>query len=340
MSILNRENLKQYLLLSLIVVLTITIGKQLYTFFPGLLGAITLYILLRQYYFKLTVIRNWKKWLTAVLFIIGSIIVFALPLGFLIQVLIPRLTALLSNGQLSSIIGTLTDKLHNLFPQLQIDQSHILNIAQKITTSAPIVLGETANMFANAILAFFLLYFMLVDGRKMEYTIMKYIPLRDKNIDNLWRETRVVVIASAIGIPLLAFCQTITAALGYYFFGINSYLLWAVLTGVCSLVPVVGTAVVWIPLSVYLIASGHTPQGLGLAVYSFLVTGTIDNVLRFTLLKKLGDVHPVITALGILVGVPLFGFMGFIFGPLLISYLLLLIKIYRIEFSAADEHTP
>ena len=74
-------------------------------------------------------------------------------------------------------------------------------------------------------------------------------------------------------------------------------------------------------------------MGIGLFLFSVLITGSIDNVLRFTLLKKIGDVHPLITVLGVIVGLPLFGFMGLIFGPLMISYLLLLIKIYRVEFS-------
>jgi predicted PurR-regulated permease PerM len=80
-------------------------------------------------------------------------------------------------------------------------------------------------------------------------------------------------------------------------------------------------------------AIGEVTMGLALVAYSAIITGGIDNVLRFTLLKKLGDVHPLITVLGVIVGLPLFGFMGLIFGPLMISYLLLLIKIYRVENS-------
>ena len=78
-------------------------------------------------------------------------------------------------------------------------------------------------------------------------------------------------------------------------------------------------------------------SAIWLAVYSFVVTGGVDNVLRFTILDKIGDVHPIITTIGIIIGVPMFGFMGFIFGPLLVSYLLLLVKIYRVEFT---DHKP
>jgi predicted PurR-regulated permease PerM len=333
MNILNSDNLKQYLLIGLIIALALTIGSQLYSFFPGLLGAITLYILMRQYYFRLTVVKNWKKWLTALLFILTAILIFIVPFMLLIQVLTPRLSEFIATGQLGAIVVTLSQKIHMLLPQIHINDEHILNLVQQLSSSAPVILGATANMLANAILAFFLLYFMLVDGRKMEYAILRYLPLKDTNVDDIWQSTRTVVVASAIGIPVLAAFQAITAIAGYAIFGVESYILWGIMTGICSLIPVVGTAVIWIPLSVYLIAIGHVPQGVGLMIYSVAITGTVDNVLRFTLLRRLGDVHPVVTTLGIIIGIPLFGFMGLIFGPLLISYLLLLIKIYRIEFS-------
>jgi predicted PurR-regulated permease PerM len=188
-------------------------------------------------------------------------------------------------------------------------------------------------MIGNLVLAFFLLYFMLVDGRKMERKIQRFLPLKEENIDNIWDATRVMVVTNAIGIPVLALGQALVAMAGYLMFGLEEAVMWGIITGFFSMLPIVGSALVWLPLSIYLMASGHVSSGIGLLLYSALITSSIDNVLRFTLLKKLGDVHPVITVFGVIVGIPLFGFIGLIFGPLLISYLLLLVKIYRVEFS-------
>jgi len=91
-------------------------------------------------------------------------------------------------------------------------------------------------------------------------------------------------------------------------------------------------------MGMLLVAKGETGHAIGLLLYAVVMIN-VDHLLRFTLLKKIGNVHPVITALGIIVGVPIFGLMGFIFGPLLISYLLLLISVYRIEFSHAPQNT-
>ncbi len=98
--------------------------------------------------------------------------------------------------------------------------------------------------------------------------------------------------------------------------------------------PIVGTTLIWAPLVVFLFSQGNTGQGIGLLIYSLLVTGNVDYLARVTLMKRLGDVHPMVTVLGVIVGLSLFGFWGFIFGPLLISYFMLLFKIYTNEFGS------
>ena len=122
--------------------------------------------------------------------------------------------------------------------------------------------------------------------------------------------------------------------LGYFVFGIKEFGVWGFLTGVASLIPIIGTGIIWVPLTVYLLVSGHTWQGVGLGIYSLAILTNVDYVARITLLRKIGDVHPLITIFGVIVGLSLFGFLGLVFGPLLISYFILLIKIYRNEFNS------
>jgi len=334
MSTLNTEKLKQYLLLTVIIILIVVLGWQVISFLPGVLGAITLYILMREHYFRLTVIENWKKWFTATLFIFLALIVFALPIAVCAQLLIPKFYAIIDDPErLNAMLELLTGRLRRIIPQLKIDEEQIQAWAQNAASTVPGLLTETVSFITNLVLAFFLLYFMLVDGRKMERRIQRFLPLKEENIDDVWDATRVMVISNAIGIPVLALTQAFVAGISYYIFGIDAPIVWAVITGLFSVLPVLGSAIIWAPLSIYLLVTDRVGAGIGLLLYSAIITSSIDNVLRFTILKKLGDVHPVITVFGIMVGVPLFGFMGLIFGPLLISYLMLLIKIYRVEFS-------
>lgn len=334
MQLLNTNNLKQIALLSLIVILGLSILNQFSVFVPSVLAAATLYILIRHWYIVLVTKRKWKKWAAAAFFITSAIILIVIPLFFLFQAMAPTLNRIMGEtANLQKTLGTISANLREAGIPIRLDTQQINNIVNKITSVAPSILGATANMLTNTVLAFFFLYFMLVQGKQMEDGIKGFLPLKHENVDDIWKSTRLMVFANAIGIPVLAISQGIVSIIGYWIFGVESFVFWGVLTGVFSIVPILGCAIIWVPLCIYLTIEGETANAIWLAVYSFIITGGVDNVLRFTILDKLGDVHPVITTIGIIIGVPMFGFMGFIFGPLLVSYLLLLIKIYRVEFT-------
>jgi len=177
------------------------------------------------------------------------------------------------------------------------------------------------------------LYYMLVHGVEMEKYMNDFIPLKARNRAMLSTETNVMIKANAIGIPLLAIIQGLVGMLGYAIFGVGEFGLWGFLTGVASLIPIVGTGLIWVPLMVYLFAIGHIWQGVGLAIYSLVILTNIDYAARITVLRKIGNVHPIITIFGVIVGLSMFGFLGLVFGPLLITYFIVLIRIYRNEFN-------
>jgi predicted PurR-regulated permease PerM len=178
----------------------------------------------------------------------------------------------------------------------------------------------------------FMLYYMLVHSKEIENYMDHIIPLKQNNINVLASETKRIVKASALGIPLISIIQGLTASLGYFIFNVHEFVLWGFLTGVFAFFPVIGTMVIWIPLVIFMYASGNTGNATGLMFYSIIVTGNVDYLARITILEKLGNVHPVITVLGVIAGLGLFGFIGLIFGPLLVNYIILLFRIYSNEF--------
>jgi predicted PurR-regulated permease PerM len=101
------------------------------------------------------------------------------------------------------------------------------------------------------------------------------------------------------------------------------------------MIPIVGAAIIYVPVGVYMLATGDN-SGIWLIIYCLTIVGLTDNVLRFTLLKKLEDIHPLNTVFGIILGMNIFGFMGLVFGPILVSITLLLIQVYHNEFSTSD----
>jgi predicted PurR-regulated permease PerM len=173
---------------------------------------------------------------------------------------------------------------------------------------------------------------MFTGGRKMEEVVLGFIPLHEESKKALAAETKNMVKANAIGIPLISVIQGVTAFIGYKIFGLNDALMWGFLTGVFAFFPIIGTMMIWVPLVIYLFSQGMNIEASGLMIYSLIVTGNVDYLARITLMKKIGNVHPLITIFGVIIGLQLFGFMGFIFGPLIFSYFIVLVKIYAHEF--------
>jgi predicted PurR-regulated permease PerM len=331
------SRIRQVLLLGIIILLLILIIKELYVFLPGLLGAFTLYILSRENYFQLVYNKKWKRGWAAMLFVFYYLLLIGLPVFLAIVLISPKINAFLSDPQAmvesaKQSVALVQSKIgYKIFSEDSLAQA-----VQNVTAFIPTLLNSTANLITNLAIMLFVLYYMLHNCNDIEKTASDLIPLKQENIKKLASETKKMVKANAIGIPLISIIQGATAALGYFIFGVKDWALWGFLTGVFAFFPVVGTLIVYLPLVIYMYAAGETWQATAVLIYSVIVTGNVDYMSRITLLKRLADVHPVITILGVIVGLNLFGFVGLVFGPLLISYLILLFKIYRNEFIDED----
>ncbi len=329
------NRLRQLTLLAIIILIGILMLKHFYVFLPGVLGAITLYILSRKLYFHLVDNKHWKQGWTALLFILAYFIIICLPVYLAAVLVIPKIVDVFNNPvQIMLAVTTFSQKVQHATGIELYNGESLQNASKKIASNLPMFLTGTANFATNLLLMFFVLYYMLFHGKKMETYLNDITPLRESNRGILATETIVMIRANAIGIPLLAIIQGLVAMLGFYIFGIKDYGVWGFLTGVASLIPIVGTGLIWVPLTIYLFASGQNLQGIGLGIYSLAVLTNVDYVARITILRKIGDVHPLITIFGVIIGLSMFGFLGLVFGPLVISYFILLIKIYRNEFNA------
>ena len=331
------NRLRQLILIGIILFLTILFVMQLSIFLPGLLGGITLYILTRKWYQTLIQQKKWYKGLTALLFIIGSLVIISIPVYFSFIMVSPKINALLnSQDEVMQGLQIFSDKIEAAIGIKLFTDENTKTIAAKISSFIPVLLNSTASVLTNVLIMFFLLYYLLVNGTAIEKYLNTIIPLKPENIDHLASETILMIRANAIGIPIICIVQGVTAATGYLIFGVKDWGMWGFVTGVFAFFPLVGTMIIWVPLVIYLFSTGHTYTATWLTLYSIIITGNVDYITRLGLLKRMGNVHPIITVLGVIVGLRLFGFMGLIFGPLLISYFIILIKIYINEFTTSD----
>lgn len=331
------NQVRQWLIVIVLAGLIFLVVKELRMFFPGFLGALTLYIISRGSYFQLVYHYKWNKSLAATIFLIGYTALLFLLVYSIVMVLGPKVDKYLHDPSL------FTDTAKNAINDFQgktgfifFTEETAIDLLNRLSNFIPTLINNTVDMLANLVLMLFMLYFMLVNGKEMENWLDHVIPLKQDNINLLVTETKRLVKASAIGIPLISLIQGLTATLGYYLFGVDDYVLWGFLTGVFAFFPFIGTLLIWVPIVVFMYGAGETWNATWLLLYSLLVTGNIDYIARITILKKLGNVHPIVTVLGVIVGLNLFGFIGFIFGPLLISYIILLFRIYSNELLHKD----
>lgn len=328
--------IKQVFLLFVILLLSGLILWHLSMFLPSLLGALTLYILSRKFNFYLIEKKNWKPWLSATFIFLITGIVLVLPLYFLIDVLVVKF------GNAQQYLGNFTaflEKIHQYLKQeFNIDllnKDMMDNLQAWLTKISASLLSGTLNVVTIIFSMYFILYFMLTNPKKFERILKVIAPFKRTNTQLIGDKIVSMVIANAVGIPVVALGQAIIALIGYFILGAPSPMLLFTLTFITSMIPIVGAAIIYVPVGIFMMASGDN-NGLWMILYCVVIVGLTDNILRFTLLKKLEDIHPLNTVFGIILGLEIFGFMGLVFGPILVSITLLLIQIYTNEFSTKE----
>lgn len=334
---IGEEKIRQVFMLLIIVVLVLLIGYNLALFIPSVLGAITLYIVTRKYNFYLQDKRHWKPWVASTFIIVVTLVILILPIYFMADLVVAKLgNAQQYMGKFNEFVDKIHDFIYDKTGFDILSEENLTKLKNSLGTFSTSALSTTLNTLTIIGSMYFILYFMMEKPRLFERLLRSSAPLKKANVALLGEKIRKMVIANAIGIPVVALGQGIVALIGYYIFGAPNPFILFVLTFITSMIPIVGAAIVFIPVSIFMIAEGNTAGGLGILAYCTLIVGLTDNLLRFTLLKKLENIHPLNTIFGIILGLNLFGFIGLVFGPILVSITILLIQVYRDEFDGED----
>ena len=328
-----KEQYRKYSLITIILGLGLLLFLKMTPFMGGILGACTIYIMVRDQMLYLTQKKKIRKSVTAIILLIEAILCFLVPLSLAVWLLISKLqTVNVDTATFVDTITNLADWIHRKTEYDLLSKENISSIASILPGIGQFLMGGISSFAVNLFVLDFVLYFMLIGGTKMEQYIYELLPFSDSNKKHVMNEINMIVRANAIGIPLLAIIQGAIATLGYYLFDAPSALLFGFLTCFATVIPIVGTTLVWFPLAAYMAISGDWPHAIGLLLYCGLIVTNIDNLIRFILQKKMADTHPLITIFGVVIGLSLFGFMGVIFGPLLISIFILCVNIFKEQY--------
>ena len=334
----NNEQLKRVLAYSGILLFGLFILFELRGFITTFLGAVIFYVIFKNLMSNLVNKRKWNPSLAASLIILISFFIILIPILTLSYLLYQKIVIVINDPQ--SLLGLLDmfDKKVFALTGVEIFTSENMTaIKTQAGNLIPSLLGQTFWIIGSIVMMYFVLYFMLVKSDKLSDEINTALPFNIENIQLFARELENITLSNAIGVPLIGLAQGTAAGLGYWALGLQEPVFWGAITALVAFIPFAGTAIVWLPSSIFLVASGNTWQGIVLAIYCVAVVVNIDTIARFKILKKFANVHPLITVFGVIIGMNLFGLPGLIFGPLMLSYLLISVKLYRKVYRVEEE---
>lgn len=321
---------RNIIILIIVLVLGAILLYAMRGIFGAFLGTFVMYALFRNLNIFLIERWRWPKPLSAVFIIIISIFIIVLPFVGIGTMLVNRALELQNNPEwINKLIEAVNKFAGEKLGKPDLIKEQMEASAAYLGGLLTLVLGGAANVFLEVSVMYFILYFLFINYKGFENSFIHYMPFDEDNAAVFGEELKNITYSNIIGQTFIAIVQGACLALGFTIFGANDAFFWGVICAILSFIPLLGPPLIFVPASVILLSQGMTWQGIGLLIWGFGLVINIDNVLRLVIAKKVGDIHPIITVVGVVIGIPLFGLMGLVYGPLLLSYFLIAVKIYK-----------
>lgn len=321
---------QRILVVASLLVIGVFIFLGLRSYATAFLSAGVLYVVFRPWFGKLVHEKKWNRRLVTILLMLFSLLVIILPFVVLSLLLVDRIRFYSENyGEILKLVQRVEEATGlSIANQLNV-QSLVKQGGAVVSKQFSAVLGSTLDFAIIIGLLYFSLYFMFMAEEAFLKGLRKYLPFERDTLDELGTELKNMVNANVLGQALVALVQGILTGLTLWIFGISDAAFWGTVAFFLAFIPILGTPLVWVPAALITLSQGNTGQGVGILVVGVVVLINVDNLLRIVLAKRMGDIHPLITLVGIVLGVPLFGIIGLVIGPLLLSYFVLLMQVFE-----------
>lgn len=315
----------------LVAILGIVIVLALMPYASGLLGAPVLYIVFAGMHTWLAE-RLKSRSLAAILVILVALIGIVLPVAWLVSLMVGQAQDAV-RGVLASPLLQRLDTLrigsYEIGPQIKAASAQVLTF---VGGNAISLLGTATRMTLNLLFTFFGLYYILMDPAAAWNGLRPAIPFSDANVEILKERFAAVTKSTILGTGLAAVAQGAMVGGAFAVTGLGNAMFWGAVTVLLSILPLVGSGMVWAPAAVVLFARGEAAAGIGMVVWGVIAVGNVDNLIRPYVANRYAQTHPLITLVGAVAGVSHLGILGLLIGPLALSYFFELLKMYRKEY--------
>jgi predicted PurR-regulated permease PerM len=319
----------------LIVVLGIGVAIALAPYLSGLFGAAILYVICAPAYRRLSITIAPRA--AAAVVVVAAAVLLLLPGAWLINLIIAQAPTTLQSLQDNILLARLA--------RLRIDNVEVgAQIANAGGSFLSWLSGQAIGFFGSAtrgalnlVIAFFGLYYLLLSAPHVWERIAPLLPFSRPSAEVLRERFQSVTEAMLLGTALTAVLQGAIIGVGFWLVGLPSAAFWGVIAAIASILPVLGSALVWLPGVLVLLVGHRYGAAVALAVIGAGLASNIDNVIRPIIYRRVSDIHPLTTLVGAFAGVSLFGLIGLLLGPLAISYFFELVRLYELEYGHGAE---
>jgi len=334
MAVIRFKDYGKLLFLILFFAFLYTSYKLISPFMPSILSAIVLTIISYPYFQKLKQITK-KENFSAFLIIIILLVLIIIPALFFGSRLIHE-AIILHNSVGGWDLHTPSETLKE-FTGLNIEFDRyftetIQDFSKIFIQSGSNLIRFLATGFIYLFATFFMIFFFLKDGKKLSKEIKKIIPLSKYQKGRLFKGTQDIINGIFKGFFFIAVLEFIASMIGFTIFGIPNPLLWSLFIAIFAMIPLLGPATIYVPAAIYLLVKGNITYAILLLLYfGGILSFYMDSILKNQLIGKKAKVTPIVSLLGIFGGIKLFGIIGIVVGPLILSLFILIYKLYREE---------
>jgi len=335
----NEHRIRMFVAGLIVVFLLYVVGMEMWGFINAFFLAVFSYVLLKPVYNWLRAHGVGKTFSGVGAIALGAIVI-GIPTLVITGLLISETLEIISDSTTTDYIGQIEINLGNLeqmFPQYNLKDIIHTEITGMIYQGVDYfklvviqMIGDAGNLMVQMLVAVFTLYYLLVEEDDLEKLGRNIVPFNRKNTNRLIKEFKVVTYSVLICTGLVAVIQAAPLTFAFMYYGVPAAVFWGFVAAILACIPFIGVPFVWIPIAILEVVQQDYWAALGITLVG-LVVFVIEN-LRPIIQKKIGQIHPLISLLGVLIGIPYFGVMGVLIGPLLLSYSVLIIEMFKEEY--------
>lgn len=317
--------MKKYFLLGALLLFGFLSYKIVKPYFSALAGSAVLAYIFHPIYKKLQK-KTRSERISSLLTCLLIIILIIIPIIIIANIIIQESVAIYKSDFIQKLEDFTSKYTSEDFPYSGLVSQAIFKSLDYIRTSATEFFLYLPSGILSFIIAIYTLYFLLINGDHIMNDIEKILPIKEKSelLKNIGKTTFAIV----YGFFAVAAIEVIMTTIGFAIIGVSSPALWGIIIGFLALVPFLGPAMVWIPLAMIEFLGGSEGRALGVVIVGLIISLT-DTFVRPLIIGEESKISPVIVLIGILGGLKLFGFIGILFGPIILSTLLEVLKLFH-----------